>query len=451
MITALASYRFFVAALLCVGLLLAWLLTRQRQHRIEADVHRLREALAAAREAGTLTLPAQASLAPPLGAMARELQDLLDATQQEAEGSLEALVANRLLAREMKRLRALMDALHEGIVAVDTADKVIFANKGMAPFLTVTPAEAPGRNVAECLKPREVLALFNGKSEDAAPHGIRSLELAPENEHGTEHVAVSQSHAFVGNGEPVGELLVFRDISKLKNMQRLQAQFVDSVAHELRTPLTSIRAYVEMLIDNEAQDPQMQYDFYNVIYEETYRLSALIDNLLNISMMEGGAVKLDITPTRLKRLLEEAIDVIRPQCEKKNIELVVDLPDRLPTLNVDKRLFNVALMNVLGNAAKYTPEGGTVTITTSSHEEELHISVRDTGMGIDEKDLPRIFDKFFRAASAEEIQGSGVGLATARQIVQLHGGDISVSSTVGVGSHFLIGFPRTLINTSIGD
>lgn len=198
-------------------------------------------------------------------------------------------------------------------------------------------------------------------------------------------------------------------------------------------------------------EKQTQHDFFNVIYEETYRLSQLIDNLLNISMMDSGAARLEITPTRIKRLLEESAEVVQLQCQKKGVSLKVDLDDRLPTLDIDKSLFGMAVQNLLSNAAKYTPEGGKIRLSTSSQEEEFRIEFRDTGIGIAEDELDLVFEKFYRASSAETEHGSGIGLSTARAIVRLHGGDIEVVSKLGEGSTFSIVLPRSLINRSIGE
>ncbi len=244
-----------------------------------------------------------------------------------------------------------------------------------------------------------------------------------------------------------------RDISHKKRIESFQGEFVDHIAHEFRTPLTSILAYIEMLIDGEATDQESKFMFYNIVYEEAHRLAQLIDNLLNLSRLESGMATINCSPTRLKRLLETNLEVIRPQCEKNNQKLVVELDERQPTLNVDKSLFSVAVMNLLGNAAKYTPPGGTITVWTSSNEEQFQINVKDTGVGIEEQELPKIFDKFYRCDTAQDetVTDSGVGLATAQKILHAHGCDISVSSKRGEGSMFSILVPRSLINTSVGD
>lgn len=439
-----------VILLLCgVGFVLAFIVTALVSRRM-FDLERFLRAM----RAGTFEgrgpkglLPEFPRLAPLIVAIDR----MLARAQSGGENSLDLLTSNRMLARELRRLHQLLDSTGDGLIAVDTAGKILFANRAAKPFLNIALEEAPGEAARKCLLHGEVAELISSEGTARALHGVHSVELPADEQSERGHIVVYHSHGIGDAEESVGDVLVFRDTSRLKAMESLQTEFVDSIAHELRTPLTSIRAYVEMLIDGKTADPQMQYDFYNVIYEETYRLSELIDNLLNISMMESGMAELDIAPTRLKRVLEDSVEVVRVQCEKKDIELVVDLADRLPTLDIDKRLFNMAFMNILGNAVKYTPEKGTVTLATSSHEDDFQIHVRDTGIGISEEDFPRIFDKFYRAASVKDIQGSGVGLATAAEIIRLHGGEIRVTSQAGEGSQFTVVLPRTLINTSIGE
>ena len=151
-------------------------------------------------------------------------------------------------------------------------------------------------------------------------------------------------------------------------------------------------------------------------------------------------------------MLKETLDVVQPQADAKVVFINNELGDRLPSLNVDKSLFSMAVMNIIGNAVKYTPAGGTVTLSADYDEMSFKIAVRDTGIGIPEEYHDKIFDKFFRVVSASDgFHGSGVGLATAREIVRLHDGDITVTSTAGAGSTFVISLPRTRINSTVGD
>jgi two-component system phosphate regulon sensor histidine kinase PhoR len=210
---------------------------------------------------------------------------------------------------------------------------------------------------------------------------------------------------------------------------------------------------VEMLIDGEAADGEAKREFYNVIYEETDRLNRLIDNLLNISRMELGTVVVNRTPTRLKKLIEDSLSAVESQIAKKGIQLNIDLPDRLPAVEVDKDMMNVVLVNILGNAVKYTPANGRISVSSTSTVEEILVHVSDTGIGIADEDLPRIFDKFFRCGGKPnaDVPGSGLGLCIARQIMRLHGGDVRVSSRLGEGAQFTLAIPRSALVKSLGD
>jgi two-component system phosphate regulon sensor histidine kinase PhoR len=392
---------------------------------------------------------------PALEPLVTNLRPVLSAAEKDKKDALELLSANRLLARDLRRTYASLDQVNIGIVFIDTADNIQHANRHSSVFLNEPASGLVGSSIESLLRREEDLQgitdLFSLSREGTAVDRHTSIELPGNAEKGRDDAVVSLHQVLDGNEMPIGHVLVFQPNNEIKEFQSSHCAFVDGVAHELRTPLTSIRACVEMLIDGDTADVKMQRDFYNIIYEETYRLSNLIDNMLNLSMLESGTASLEVSPIRLKRLLEEAIAVVVPQCEQKSIELHVELDDRLPVLDIDKSLFTVAVMNLLGNAVKYTPEGGTISVRTSSHDDGFWIEVIDSGIGISKDDLPHVFDKFYRAHAAEDEVGSGVGLPTARQIAQLHGGEIQVKSKLGQGSEFVISLPRSLINTSVGE
>jgi two-component system phosphate regulon sensor histidine kinase PhoR len=392
---------------------------------------------------------------PALEPLVKNLRPVLSRAEKDKSDALELLSANRFLARDLRRTYASLDQVNIGIVFIDTADNIQYANRHSSVFLNAPASGLVGSSIESLLRAEkelhDITDMFSSSREGTAVDQHVTMELPGNSEKGREDAIVSLHQVLDGDEMPIGHVLVFQPNTEIKEFQSSHSAFVDSVAHELRTPLTSIRGCVEMLIDGDASDVKMQRDFYNIIYEETYRLSNLIDNMLNLSMLESGTASLDVSPIRLKRLLEEVIAVVVPQCEQKSIDLRVELDDRLPVLDIDKSLFTVAVMNLVSNAVKYTPEGGTVSVRTSSHDDGFCIEVCDSGIGISKDDLPHIFDKFYRAHAAEDEVGSGVGLPTARQIVQLHGGDIQVKSELGQGSDFVISLPRTLINTSIGE
>lgn len=227
-----------------------------------------------------------------------------------------------------------------------------------------------------------------------------------------------------------------------KELSEMKNEFVSMVSHELRTPLASIKAYVEMLIDGEAVDAGTQREFYEVIQNEANRLGRLIDNILNISRIEAGLARVNRKPHELGGILSEAIGVISPHAAQKRITIERGNDPELYHVSVDREMLYQAILNLLSNAVKYTPEGGSIALQTSCDPERGKVLIRiiDTGVGIPPKDLPFIFDKFYRAEANKRIApGTGLGLSLVRHIVEtVHGGRVSVESHVGCGSCFII-------------
>jgi two-component system phosphate regulon sensor histidine kinase PhoR len=241
-------------------------------------------------------------------------------------------------------------------------------------------------------------------------------------------------------GHPTGVVAVLHDMTKEKEVAEMKNDFVSSVSHELRTPLASIKAYVEMLIDGEAEDEKTTQEFYEVIQNEANRLSRLIDNILNISRIESGLVKINKQPQSLMVIIKEALEVISPQAQQKGITLKEQLTPVFYQTLADHDMLYQAVLNLLSNAVKYTPEGGTIAVETLVDETKKIVSTRisDTGVGIPPKDLPFVFDKFYRAeANNRMAKGTGLGLSLVKQIIEgVHKGRIFVESHVGKGSCF---------------
>jgi two-component system phosphate regulon sensor histidine kinase PhoR len=225
-----------------------------------------------------------------------------------------------------------------------------------------------------------------------------------------------------------------RDLARMKN------DFVSNVSHELRTPLASIKAYTEMLIDGEATDEKTTREFYEVIQNEANRLSRLIDNILNISRIESGLVKVNKRPQSLMVLIKEAMEVISPQAKQKQIALEEQPTPAFYQTLIDKDMVYESMLNLLSNAVKYTPERGRITVQTQVDESQKKVIVRvsDTGVGIPPKDLPYVFDKFYRSdANSRMAKGTGLGLSLVKHVVEtVHHGRMFVESQVGKGSTF---------------
>jgi signal transduction histidine kinase len=249
--------------------------------------------------------------------------------------------------------------------------------------------------------------------------------------------------ALRASSSPAGAVVMMRDVSQQVRAERSREEFVAQVAHELRTPLTNIRAYTETLSSGMFEDKAVITECYNVITKETRRLSRLVEDILSVSQLDLGSIEIRSEKVNLRRLLEEGVRDVRGMAEDKEMELQLVLPAKLEPIDGDRDKLAVVVNNLLGNAIKYTPKGGTIVVGCQVEREQVVVTVKDSGIGIDAVDHARIFQKFERGSGPEvEAQtGTGIGLFTAREIVRRHGGDIQLMSKLGNGSTFLVRLP----------
>ena len=249
-------------------------------------------------------------------------------------------------------------------------------------------------------------------------------------------------------------VIVIHDVSKERQLERIRADFVANVSHELRTPLTTIRGYAETLLSEDATRTKTQEQFVVKILNHASRLSRLVSDLLELSRLESGDVELKRTPCHLNTFYEPILDVFEPVLEESELVLKWEIPESLPKISVDQQLFMQVLVNLIDNAIKYTPDGGTITIsaeirTNEAFEgsnitsEEIIVHIQDTGIGIPMESQPRVFERFYRVdkGRAREMGGTGLGLAITKHIVLCHNGQIWLESSLGEGSVFHVAIP----------
>jgi signal transduction histidine kinase len=242
----------------------------------------------------------------------------------------------------------------------------------------------------------------------------------------------------------MGKMIIIRKITNEKMAEEARKDFIAHLSHEFKTPLTSIKSYSEMLMDGEVDEGEMKKDFYNIINIEADRLASLVQNLLSISRMEMGNLTINKALVKTDLLIKDSFAAIETAAKNKNIFLERNVSENLPSLVGDKELLKVAIINILNNAVKYTPENGKVTFSLLNQNGFIVFDVIDTGYGISQEDLPLIFDKAYRSEDplVRETPGSGLGLAITQEIIQLHGGEIEVDSESGNGTHFAIKLPK---------
>jgi signal transduction histidine kinase len=353
-------------------------------------------------------------------------------TTAEARRELETFQVKQDIAETLSRyqfdwINELLDRLPVGLLTVDGALKIGFANTAATRML--------GRT-REALLGQDVVALFDESIAYVRPPSAASLDRVYDlsDPEASLHVT-SAPWGIDGNQETA---LFLRDVSQEKEDALARDQFLYHITHELRTPLTNIRAYAETLSEGVFQDPDTLRECYNVIVGETHRLSRLVEDILSLSQLEVGSARLNMTDVQTARLIRQVVEDMQAAADDKNVELVLSLPPKVPTVRGDKERLAVVLTNLIGNAIKYTPAGGRVEVSCVEDGARLQIAVADTGIGIAPEDQAHVFDKFYRAKNeqVEHLVGTGLGLAIANETIRAHGGIIELESEPGKGSTF---------------
>ena len=398
------------------------------------------------RRAATLPDPFKDNLQPARGATPVETgwNRLLESSGNGQQSSdLEARLGRALEGYRQQKSEQILNSLADGIAVTDENGGITFANKALTSLLGMGTSEETlsGKTMEDCLA-LESAGSPAGQLLDEKLRGrtiIIEMDRPGAASQGVLRVARSPLHSARGNAAG-GFVWSVRDVTQQKLADQMRDQFVNAATHELRTPMANIKAYAETLALGEVVDVEQQKMFCNIINEEVTRLARFIDDLLDLSRMEVGATSLKQQVTDMERLFAEAATKVRPQMEQKNIAFEVDLPGKLPELIVDKDKLTVALVNLLGNAAKYTTEGGGVRLHVQATEDTMQINVEDTGIGISAEEIPKVLDKFFRSADSRvhDQTGTGLGLSLTNEIVRLHAGKLTVHSELNKGSKFTI-------------
>ncbi len=341
-----------------------------------------------------------------------------------------------------RRTIAIINAMTDPVIVTDAFDQVTLINPSAAELLGVTAQSAMRAPIDTVIPDGEIVkTIKESRAADA-----RAADRRKDHAIGERVFSVAATPVGSRSGDEGHSVVtIFRDITREHEASRNKSDFVSHVAHELRTPLSSIRAYVEMLVDGEAEDPDTRREYYDIIQTSAERLGRLIDNMLNISRIEAGTVRIHREPIGVSLIVKEAADMMKPSAEEKNIELTTELTPVMYRVEADRDLLYQAILNLISNAVKYTPEGGRVVVRMTPQEEwkRMLIEVEDSGAGIPKEDLSKMFTKFFRVEANKKLaKGTGLGLNLVKKIVEdVHGGEISLRSEVGSGSTFTIGLP----------
>jgi len=356
---------------------------------------------------------------------------------EELDGKL------RTLTHERNEREAVLSSMVEGVLAVDTDERVIAVNAAAARLLDTDPTSAEGKTIQEVVRNpdlQHVVAQTLG--------GHRPVEADIVLRVGAEERNLQANGTLLhgdDDGDDVGAVVVLNDVTRLKRLEAVRRDFVANVSHELKTPVTSIKGFAETLEDGALDDPAAAHRFVRIISGQADRLNSIIEDLLALSTLEqsGDSPLLQIEEADLCDVVAVALEVCGPKAEAKSIELREDCPGCL-LARVSPPLLEQAVVNLIDNAVKYSAEVSTIVVKLEETGDEVVVSVTDEGQGIAREHLPRLFERFYRVdkARSRDLGGTGLGLAIVKHVAQIHGGRVSVDSVVGRGSTFRIHLPR---------
>ncbi len=351
---------------------------------------------------------------------------------------------------ERRHYESILDGLNDAVIVTDTFNELTLANSAASNLLGFEREQSMHKPVQELLGDSSIASAI-GELNQA---GVRSKQTHFEHTFNVDDPEMQEQaplfdvtlSALPNENKAVGGVVtIFRDITREKEISRMKTEFVSQASHELRTPLSSINAYIEMLIDSEATDEESRQEFYQIIKTEAERVSRMIDNMLNISRIEAGIVKIERAEVDFVKVVKEVIETMQPSANSKNIMLADRCGPLMYTAEADRDMIYQVIMNLVGNAIKYTPDDGRVTMTIENDDasRSVLVTIADTGLGIPPDAIEQVFNKFYRIDNYKRVaKGTGLGLNLVKHIVEtVHRGQVGVKSEVGMGSQFWFTIP----------
>ncbi|NLW87360.1 MAG: cell wall metabolism sensor histidine kinase WalK [Planctomycetes bacterium] len=431
----------FIAALAAGGVMAFW-------KTVQRDINTISSQMDTMAKTGKIGLVMLESTGE-LNQIVKPLNEFLTMIRRQTEDlrveNRELQIQFRVAAAEKHNTEAIIFSISDAVIVTNRFDELILANEAAEKLLGFKLTPSLRKNIDQIISNGTLVRLIRETRSNGRNITRKVVEHCIDQKGSPRTFNITLSCVAAPADEVSGVVAVLHDVTREKEIARIKTDFVSNVSHELKTPLSSIKAYIEMLLDGEAQDEKTTKEFYEIISFETDRLHRLIENILNISRIESGVVKVVREPISLTSVVKQVLDVAVIQAKSKNIRLTDSLAPVYYQIEADRDMIYQAVLNLLSNAIKYTPEDGSVNVTVNVDERRkvAVCEVSDTGAGIPVDDLPKIFDKFYRVRANEKMaKGTGLGLALVKHIVEtVHDGKLTVTSEEGKGSTFAFELP----------
>ena len=337
-------------------------------------------------------------------------------------------------------VQTIVGALPDGLVVVDEKHRIHMVNAVFRRAFGVPESGGIGAPMLEIVRDAATDRALAGALQDGS---ARRESLTVRTGDGRTEMEVNVVPFRDALRGTAGAVILFRDVSHIRQVEEMRRDFVANVSHELRTPLSIFRGYLETLLDDPRQPPAELIRILEVMERHSDRLTTLVDDVLSLARLESPEARLELTEVHLPEFLGVILRDWEKRLGAKSLQATLDAPDELPVIAADENRLQEVIYNLLDNAVKYSPPGGKVSLSARRVGDRVQISVSDEGAGIPAADLPRVFERFYRAdkARSRQIGGTGLGLSIVKHIAQLHGGSVEAESEVGRGSTFKVLLP----------
>jgi two-component system phosphate regulon sensor histidine kinase PhoR len=364
-----------------------------------------------------------------------QLAENLNAMSEQLEKKIEAIIEDK------NRMQAILSSMREGVIVIDKNENIVLFNSSLATMLELRSKKYIGKPFWEIISNNEVNSILEKaiKKKNSFSVQVSILQLSE-----TRNIQIQTAPITDNKGRLLGLVGVFHDVTELKKFEKARSEFIANVSHELKTPITSIIGFVETLRDGAINDLKKRDEFLNIIHSHSQRLNNLVNDILSLSRIEFREIEMNPVPISLKEILDNAKALYNDKIKSKKQSLRMHIPSELPPAFSDPEMIIQVFSNLIDNAVKFTPDRGKITVKAREKDDFIQIDVSDTGIGIEEEHLPRIFERFYRVdkARSREMGGTGLGLAIVKHIVHANKGKVSVKSESGKGSTFSVFLPK---------